>query len=131
VAEDERESGCRALLNLGHTFGHAFEAETGYGASLHEGEATLLHGEAVAMGMAIALDLSASIGVCPPEDAARLRTHMEAVGLIVDPRHLPGAPDWDVERLLEHMGHDKKVLWQRALVRPTSAGIRILSGCAP
>ncbi|WP_413204294.1 3-dehydroquinate synthase [Rhodospirillum sp. A1_3_36] len=110
VAEDERESGCRALLNLGHTFGHAFEAETGYGASLHNGEATLLHGEAVAMGMVLALDLSVMIGVCPPEDAARLRAHMEAVGLIVDPRQLPGAPDWDVERLLEHMGHDKKVL---------------------
>ncbi|MCF8482280.1 MAG: 3-dehydroquinate synthase [Rhodospirillum sp.] len=103
VAEDERESGRRALLNLGHTFGHAFEAETGYGA-------TLLHGEAVAMGMAVALDLSAAIGVCPPEDAARLRAHLTAVGLVVDPRKLPGAPDWDLDRLLEHMGHDKKLL---------------------
>jgi 3-dehydroquinate synthase len=103
VAEDERETGRRALLNLGHTFGHALEAETGYGA-------TLLHGEAVAMGMVMALDLSRDIGVCPPADAARLRAHLEAVGMVVDPRKLPGAPVWTVDRLLEHMGHDKKVL---------------------
>jgi 3-dehydroquinate synthase len=64
VAEDERESGARALLNLGHTFGHALELECGYGSDL-------LHGEAVAMGMVMAFDLSAQLGLCPPEDAAR------------------------------------------------------------
>ena len=66
VAADERESGQRALLNLGHTFGHALEAETGYGDEL-------LHGEAVAIGMVMAFDLSVELGLCPPEDAARVR----------------------------------------------------------
>src|SRR6185295_12465973 len=62
VADDEREAGARALLNFGHTFGHALEAETGYGAEL-------LHGEAVGAGMAMAFDLSAALGLCPAEDA--------------------------------------------------------------
>ncbi|MPZ08811.1 MAG: 3-dehydroquinate synthase [Kiloniellaceae bacterium] len=101
VAADERETGLRALLNLGHTFGHALEAETGYGDEL-------LHGEAVAVGMVMALDLSAQRGHCAPEDADRVRRHLAAVGLptgIADlaPRH------WDVERLIGHMNRDKKV----------------------
>jgi len=101
VAADERESGQRALLNLGHTFGHALEAETGYGDEL-------LHGEAVAVGMVMAFDLSVQRGHCAAEDADRLRRHLAAVGLPTGfadlaPRH------WDVERLIEHMSRDKKV----------------------
>jgi 3-dehydroquinate synthase len=77
VAADERETtDLRALLNLGHTFGHALEAETGFGSEL-------LHGEAVGAGMAMAFDLSAKIGLCPPADAARVRRHLGAVGLPV------------------------------------------------
>ncbi|MBK1665752.1 3-dehydroquinate synthase [Rhodospirillum rubrum] len=102
VAEDEREGGRRALLNLGHTFGHALEAETGFGP-------TLLHGEAVALGMVMALDLSVRLGLCPPADAVRLRAHLDHVGLPTDPRRLEGAPAWNAERLLAAMDHDKKV----------------------
>lgn len=100
VAADERETGARALLNLGHTFGHALEAETGYGD-------TLLHGEAVAIGMVLAFDLSVALGLCPAADADRLRRHLEAVGLPVSPRAI--RPDWDIDRLIGHMGRDKKV----------------------
>lgn len=98
VAADEREAGVRALLNFGHTFGHALEAETGYGDEL-------LHGEAVAIGMAMAFALSVRLGLCPAEDAVRVRRHMEAIGL---PVGLGGRP-WDVPALLDHMRQDKKV----------------------
>ena len=102
VAADERETGDeRALLNFGHTFAHAFEAATGFGAAL-------LHGEAVAAGMAMACELSARLGLCPPEDAARVRRHLAAMGL---PAGLPPAPPggWNAETLVRLMGHDKKV----------------------
>lgn len=99
VAGDEREAGRRALLNLGHTFGHAMEAELGY-------DGRLLHGEAVAAGMALAFDLGVRIGVCPPEDAARVRRHLRSVGL---PAGLPAVAAWDPAGLLFHMGQDKKV----------------------
>lgn len=101
VAADERESGQRALLNLGHTFGHALEAEGGYGGPL-------LHGEAVAVGMVMAFDLSAALGLCPPDDAGRVRVHLEACGLPVDPPR-PNGQAMDARRLLAHMGSDKKV----------------------
>ena len=101
VAADEREAGRRALLNLGHTFGHALEAEVGYGGEL-------LHGEAVAIGMVMAFDLSAQLGLCPAEDAARVRRHLAAVGLPTSLDALPGRI-WDPERLLDHMSRDKKV----------------------
>ena len=78
VGRDEKETGDRALLNLGHTFGHALEAETGFSAKL-------LHGEAVAIGMMMAFDLSAQIGLCPIEDTTRVGTHLKAVGLPVQP----------------------------------------------
>ena len=101
VADDERERGRRALLNLGHTFGHALEAEIGYGGGL-------LHGEAVAIGMVLAFDLSVRLGLCPAEDAARVRRHLASVGLPTGLEALPeGARDPD--RLLRHMAHDKKV----------------------
>ncbi|MBT5659140.1 MAG: 3-dehydroquinate synthase [Rhodospirillaceae bacterium] len=101
VAEDERESGQRALLNLGHTFGHALEAETGYCDRL-------LHGESVAIGMVLAFDLSVRLGLCPAEDAERLRNHFKQMGLPTSPADIAGeklAP----EALLAHMAQDKKV----------------------
>lgn len=101
VSADERESGLRALLNLGHTFGHALEAEAGYSGAL-------LHGEAVAVGMVLAFDLSVRLGLCPPDDAARLRRHFAALGLPARLRDLDGR-DWQPRRLLDHMGGDKKV----------------------
>ncbi|MEQ9199331.1 MAG: 3-dehydroquinate synthase [Rhodospirillales bacterium] len=101
VAADERESGRRALLNLGHTFGHALEAEAGYNGSL-------LHGEAVAIGMRLAFDLSARLGLCPPTDAARVRDHLLQVGL---PADIPGQilQTGLADRLMDHMSRDKKV----------------------
>jgi 3-dehydroquinate synthase len=75
VAEDERETnGRRALLNLGHTFGHALEAETGF-------SGRLLHGEAVAIGIVLAFDLSAELGLCPAGEALRVRAHLAKAGL--------------------------------------------------
>ncbi len=104
VAGDERETGdLRALLNLGHTFGHALEKETGYGGDL-------LHGEAVGIGMVMAFDMSAALGLCPAPDAARVRRHLESVGLATSPRAIPGdnARAWDAARLVDHMRGDKK-----------------------
>jgi 3-dehydroquinate synthase len=101
VAEDERETtGKRALLNLGHTFGHALEAETGF-------SERLLHGEAVAAGMALAFAFSARQGLCPGQDAARVTAHLAAVGL---PHDLKSAGiTASGARLVEHMLHDKKM----------------------
>lgn len=101
VREDERESGRRALLNLGHTFGHALEAEFGYGGDL-------LHGEAVSVGLVLAFDLSARMGLCPVEDAARVRRHIAAVGLPAGLEDLK-RPGLTGSVLVEHMGRDKKV----------------------
>lgn len=101
VAADETETGVRALLNLGHTFGHALEAEGGYGGPL-------LHGEAVAVGMVMAFDLSAAMGLCRREDAARVRAHLSAVGLPVVPPKINGTA-MDARALLNHMAGDKKV----------------------
>ncbi|HYZ64941.1 MAG TPA: 3-dehydroquinate synthase [Acetobacteraceae bacterium] len=103
VGDDEREersSGGRALLNLGHTFGHALEAEVGYGGAL-------LHGEAVAVGLGLAFRLSARLGLCDPADALRLSDHLESVGL-------PSGLDmlnrrFSVARLIGHMRKDKKM----------------------
>ncbi len=101
VAGDEREAGRRALLNLGHTFGHALEAECGYGAEL-------LHGEAVAIGIVLAFDLSAALGSCPADDASRVRRHFADVGLPTGLDAL-GPRSWDAAALVDHMRHDKKV----------------------
>jgi len=100
VAGDERESGQRALLNLGHTFGHALEGAAGY-------DGSLLHGEAVAVGCVMAMDLSVALGLAPAGDAARLRRHLMSVGLPVTPRFLSPVPDPDT--LLRHMRQDKKM----------------------
>ena len=100
VGADEFETtGVRALLNLGHTFGHALEAEAGY-------DGSLLHGEAVAAGIALAFDFSVAQGLCPPDDAARVKAHWCAVGL---PDGLAAAGIRATgARLVEHMRHDKK-----------------------
>ena len=101
VARDERETGERALLNLGHTFGHALEAATGY-------SDRLLHGEGVAIGMALAFGLSVKLGLCGGQDAERFMRHLKSVGLPATIAAIAGArPSPDV--LLEHMAHDKKV----------------------
>ncbi|WP_058287270.1 3-dehydroquinate synthase [Leisingera aquaemixtae] len=102
VVRDETEQGDRALLNLGHTFCHALEAATGY-------SDRLLHGEGVAIGCALAFELSAKLGLCSQEDPSRVRAHLKAMGMKTDladiPGELPGA-----EALLELMGQDKKVV---------------------
>lgn len=100
VSRDERESGERALLNLGHTFGHALEAATGY-------SARLLHGEAVAIGMVMALRLSVQLGFAPQSDLERLVTHLRATGLPSALSDIPGSALPPGE-LLAHMAHDKK-----------------------
>jgi len=101
VGEDERETGGRrALLNLGHTFGHALEAETGFGDAL-------LHGEAVAIGCALAFRFSARLGLCSRQDAERAGAAVGAAGLPVRLDELAGGP-FSGERLLRHMAQDKK-----------------------
>ena len=100
VAEDEREAGRRALLNLGHTFGHALEAAAGY-------DGALVHGEAVAMGTAMAFDLSVRLGFCAAAERERVLAHFARVGL---PRTPPAAlaAGWSARGLLERMANDKK-----------------------
>ncbi len=101
VAGDERETGdSRALLNFGHTFGHALEAETRFGD-------TLLHGEAVALGMVLAFDFAVQLGIASGQDATRVRRHIERMGL---PSELSAVGlAGKADRLLAHMGKDKKV----------------------
>ena len=104
VGDDEREekpNDGRALLNLGHTFGHALEAACDF-------DDRLRHGEAVALGMALAFDLSARLGLCPREDALRVRAHLARIGLPASRADVPAVP-WLPRELLVHMGHDKKV----------------------
>jgi len=101
VAEDEREAGKRALLNLGHTFAHALEAECGY-------TGALLHGEAVGIGMGLAFDLSAKLGLCPEDLGERVRAHLRALGAKAGLEDVPGGP-LRAEALLGHMYKDKKV----------------------
>jgi 3-dehydroquinate synthase len=101
VAADERETDdIRALLNRGHTFGHAFEAETGF-------SSRLLHGEAVALGMVQAFRLSARRGLCAETDAARVTTHLASLGFTTEPAAL--GLTCSAARLVEHMRHDKKM----------------------
>ena len=102
VIRDETEQGDRALLNLGHTFGHALEAATDY-------SDRLLHGEGVAIGCALAFELSARLGLCAQEDPSRVRAHLKAMGMKIDLRDIDGALP-DAEALLTLMGQDKKVV---------------------
>ena len=101
VARDETETGERALLNLGHTFGHALEAWTGY-------SDRLLHGEGVAIGMCMAFRLSENIGICPRGRADRVVKHLKAVGLPTKIGDIPGDRA-NAGELLRLMGQDKKV----------------------
>ena len=100
VARDEFERGDRALLNLGHTFGHALETATGYGARL-------LHGEGVAIGMGLAFDLSARLGHCAQETPGRVRAHLRAMGMPATLDDIDG-PLPDADALLGLMANDKK-----------------------
>jgi 3-dehydroquinate synthase len=101
VARDERESGDRALLNLGHTFGHALEAAAGF-------SDRLLHGEAVALGTALAFEFSAKLGQSPPADTVRVAQHLAAVGLPTRIAQVPGEQP-STDRLMDLMAQDKKV----------------------
>jgi 3-dehydroquinate synthase len=100
VGADEKEAAARALLNLGHTFGHALEAETGYGPAL-------LHGEGVAVGCAQAFRFSARLGHCSSQDAARVEAAIAAAGLPTRMAQVKGGP-FAADTLIGHMGQDKK-----------------------
>jgi len=100
VARDETETGERALLNLGHTFGHALEAETGFGGALR-------HGEGVGAGMALAYRFSAALGLCAPEAADRAGRAIRAAGLPTTLAEIRAEP-FAADRLLDHMTQDKK-----------------------
>lgn len=102
VCRDETEQGERALLNLGHTFCHALEAATGY-------SDRLLHGEGVAIGCALAFELSARMGLCSQEDPSRVRAHLDAMGMRKSLRDIPGDLP-DTEALIALMAQDKKVV---------------------
>ncbi|MDX9690199.1 MAG: 3-dehydroquinate synthase [Proteobacteria bacterium] len=99
VSADEKESGVRALLNLGHSFGHALEKAVGYNDAL-------LHGEAVAIGTILAFEASVSMGLCPATDAQRVRTHFMTLGLPTTPPKTTAS----IEDLIAFMGQDKKAL---------------------
>src|SRR5262249_47142519 len=101
VAGDEREEGDRALLNFGHTFGHALETETGF-------SSRLLHGEAVSLGMVLAFDFALRLGLVEAEEPERVRRDLDEMGL---PTRLSmiGLTGIPAERLLAHMSRDKKV----------------------
>ena len=116
VGDDEREekpSGGRALLNLGHTFGHAIEADSGYGA--------VLHGEAVAAGIGLAFRLSAKLGHVQPEEVERVVDHLNAMGLPGDLSHLNRR--FSAATLIDHMARDKKMRdGQLHLILPRGIG---------
>ena len=102
VARDETEEGDRALLNLGHTFCHALEKATGFGDRL-------LHGEGVAIGCALAFELSMRLGLCSQEAPSRVRAHLRTMGMKVDIADIPGDLP-SAASLLDLMGQDKKVV---------------------
>jgi 3-dehydroquinate synthase len=101
VQADEKESGMRALLNLGHTFGHALEAAAKY-------DGRLLHGEAVAIGTVMAFDLSSRMGICPREDYERVEQHFLDIGLPTRASFIEPAISATVDGLIDIMSHDKK-----------------------
>jgi 3-dehydroquinate synthase len=101
VIQDERESGIRALLNLGHTFGHALESFCNYD------NAIILHGEAVAIGMVMAFNLSVELGICSQNDLDKVKCHLRNTNLPVSVKDL--RDDWDSQQLLQYMKQDKKV----------------------
>ena len=101
VIEDEKELGVRALLNLGHTFGHALEKDTGY-------SDRLLHGEGVAIGMVLAHGFSARLGLAPSQDTGRIVAHLKKSGLPTILGDIPGALG-STETLMAAIAQDKKV----------------------
>jgi 3-dehydroquinate synthase len=124
VAGDEREEGERALLNFGHTFGHALETETGF-------SSRLLHGEAVALGMVLAFDFAVRLGLASGQEAGRVRQHLAASGLPTDLAaiRLAGIP---ADRLIAHMSKDKKVRDGRiTLILPRRIGEAFVMKDAP
>jgi 3-dehydroquinate synthase len=102
VAADERENGQRALLNLGHTFGHALEAATQYDS------ARLVHGEGVSIGMVLAHQFSARMNLCSPDDGKRVEAHLREVGLPTSMDQIPGGLP-PAEKLMDAIAQDKKV----------------------
>ncbi|ATU90573.1 3-dehydroquinate synthase [Phyllobacterium zundukense] len=102
VARDERETGDRALLNLGHTFGHALETATNYDS------ARLVHGEGVSIGMVLAHQFSAKMNLASPDDARRVEAHLRGVGLPVSIAGIPGDLP-PAEKLMDYIAQDKKV----------------------
>ncbi|MBM5782312.1 MAG: 3-dehydroquinate synthase [Pelagibacterales bacterium] len=99
VAKDEKESGERALLNFGHTFGHVFETETNY-------SDLILHGEAVALGMVMAAKMSQNLNMISENDFLRIKNHIEDCGFITDEKKLKA--DWNYDNLISHLYKDKK-----------------------
>ena len=124
VERDETEQGDRALLNLGHTFCHALEAATGY-------SDRLLHGEGVAIGCALAFELSARLGLCSQEDPSRVRAHLAAMGMKRELKDIPGdLPDADA--LIALMAQDKKVVdGQLRFILARGIGDAFVTGDAP
>jgi 3-dehydroquinate synthase len=121
VARDERETGERMLLNLGHTFGHALEAWAGY-------SDRLLHGEAVAIGICLAFRLAAQLGFVPGEAVARVETHFAALDLPTGAAAIGGQQRPDVARLLALMRQDKKIVDGRlTLILPAAIGRAFVS----
>jgi len=102
VARDETEQGDRALLNLGHTFGHAFERLVDYDS------ARLVHGEGVAIGLALALRFSQRLGLCAGQDALRVERHLSSLGLPTRISDIPGA-SFTADAIMDAMYQDKKV----------------------
>lgn len=124
VARDETEQGDRALLNLGHTFGHALEAATGY-------SDRLLHGEGVAIGCLLAFDLSSRLGLCSQEAPERIAAHLAAMGMTRRLSDIPGALP-DAEGLIALMGQDKKVQdGQLRFILARAIGDSYVSGDVP
>jgi 3-dehydroquinate synthase len=118
VLEDERESGPRMVLNLGHTIGHGIEAAAGYEA--------ILHGEAVAYGLRGALAISAAMGLVGPEQSARGGALLDRLGLAVEP------PGVDRSAVVEHMASDKKhALGKLNWILPTDTGVVVRSDVPP
>jgi 3-dehydroquinate synthase len=102
VASDERETGDRMLLNLGHTFGHAFEAAAGF-------SDRLLHGEAIGLGMSLAFEFSARRGLIPQADVDRVIAHLAAVGLPTHVKAVPGGNWPGIDAMMDLISQDKKV----------------------
>ena len=125
VARDETEQGDRALLNLGHTFCHALEAATGYDG------ARLLHGEGVAIGCALAFELSSRLGLCSQEAPSRVREHLAQMGMMRDLRDISGDLP-DAAALLTLMGQDKKVVaGQLRFILARGIGAAFVTGDVP